>query len=239
MPQLAKLIRDKYPGQYDDMDDASLETAVLRKHPEYADLAKPEENKQEQILNAAKRPFGVDEQGNNIIVRNPLNESTFEKEKPIDNQEQSTYQPHNILAEGRATEPQHEPDTWWGGFFKSLKDQALGTTIPALQGAAHPQSAGDFLSLLLPSELPNLRNFIPSLKGKLPQIAEQVRESPAIENIQRNAPYGEGSIMPSNVKPTELRGEGLPQENYPSVRFQEDAMPSPSPDLTPVGEEDA
>lgn len=39
---LAKLIRSKYPGQYDDMDDASLEKAILAKYPDYADLAEPE-----------------------------------------------------------------------------------------------------------------------------------------------------------------------------------------------------
>lgn len=40
---LAKSIRQKYPGQYDDMNDADLEKAVLAKYPEYADLAKKEE----------------------------------------------------------------------------------------------------------------------------------------------------------------------------------------------------
>lgn len=42
MSDLAKRIRAKYPGAYDDMDDAALEKAVLAKHPEYADLAQPE-----------------------------------------------------------------------------------------------------------------------------------------------------------------------------------------------------
>lgn len=53
MPQgsLAQRIRAKYPGAYDDLDDAALEKQVLVKHPEYADLAaKPPE--------AAKPPHG-------------------------------------------------------------------------------------------------------------------------------------------------------------------------------------
>jgi hypothetical protein len=41
MPGLAALIRSKYPGAYDDLDDAALEQQVLAKYPEYADLAKP------------------------------------------------------------------------------------------------------------------------------------------------------------------------------------------------------
>jgi len=43
MPQnspqtLAQMIRAKHPGAYDDMDDATLERAVLAKYPQYADL---------------------------------------------------------------------------------------------------------------------------------------------------------------------------------------------------------
>lgn len=36
---LAARIRAKHPGAYDDMDDAALESKVLAKHPQYADLA--------------------------------------------------------------------------------------------------------------------------------------------------------------------------------------------------------
>lgn len=38
---LAQSIRAKYPGVYDDMDDASLEAAVIEKYPVYADMADP------------------------------------------------------------------------------------------------------------------------------------------------------------------------------------------------------
>jgi hypothetical protein len=48
MPQLAQRIRAKYPGAYDDIDDATLEKQVLAKHPEYADLAQPEPQKPAQ-----------------------------------------------------------------------------------------------------------------------------------------------------------------------------------------------
>lgn len=44
MPQLAQLIRTKYPGQYDDLSDADLEKAVLAKHPDYVDLATKDHN---------------------------------------------------------------------------------------------------------------------------------------------------------------------------------------------------
>lgn len=38
---LAAKVRAKYPGVYDDMDDAALERAVVAKHPEYQDLVQP------------------------------------------------------------------------------------------------------------------------------------------------------------------------------------------------------
>lgn len=38
MPQLADLIRAKYPDEYKDLSDEELETSVLAKHPEYKDL---------------------------------------------------------------------------------------------------------------------------------------------------------------------------------------------------------
>ncbi len=43
MPQLAGLIRSKYPGDYDDLSDADLEKLVLEKYPEYKDLTKSNE----------------------------------------------------------------------------------------------------------------------------------------------------------------------------------------------------
>jgi len=38
---LVQKIRAKYPGEYDDMDDATLTKKVLAKYPEYSDLAAP------------------------------------------------------------------------------------------------------------------------------------------------------------------------------------------------------
>lgn len=55
MSELSKRIRAKFPGVYDDLDDATLEKAVLAKHPEYADLAQPEPQ--------AAKPEGVFDKG--------------------------------------------------------------------------------------------------------------------------------------------------------------------------------
>src|SRR5688572_8969896 len=42
MAQLAKLIREKYPDSYKDMNDEELEKAILAKYPDYKDLVQPE-----------------------------------------------------------------------------------------------------------------------------------------------------------------------------------------------------
>lgn len=48
----------------------------------------------------------------------------------------------------------HEPDTFTGGFLKSIKDQltpALSAQNPGLEAAAHPKGVADLLTLILPS----------------------------------------------------------------------------------------
>lgn len=41
---LAQMIRAKYPGAYDDMDDATLEQKILAKYPQYSDLPRTQQN---------------------------------------------------------------------------------------------------------------------------------------------------------------------------------------------------
>lgn len=43
MSSLTDKIRAKFPGAYDDLDDATLERQILAKYPEYRDLATPED----------------------------------------------------------------------------------------------------------------------------------------------------------------------------------------------------
>ena len=57
-PTLAQLIRSKYPNEYADMDDATLETKVLAKYPQYADLPRtPVQGLPQREIGAA--PTGV------------------------------------------------------------------------------------------------------------------------------------------------------------------------------------
>lgn len=50
-------------------------------------------------------------------------------------------------------DPEAEPDTFMGGFTRSLKKDFLGAAVnnSVTQGAAHPKDLGDFLGLLLPA----------------------------------------------------------------------------------------
>jgi len=57
--QLAVKIREKFPGQYDDMDDATLEAAILKKYPDYADLT-------EESTEIAPTPTETPEEGGGL-----------------------------------------------------------------------------------------------------------------------------------------------------------------------------
>jgi hypothetical protein len=50
---LSQLIRAKFPGAYDDMDDSTLEQNVLAKHPEYSDLPRTPAQTSQQVAAAA------------------------------------------------------------------------------------------------------------------------------------------------------------------------------------------
>lgn len=112
---LAKLIRQKYPGQYDDLSDADLEKMVLAKYPEYKDLAGPEPGIVEKAWKA---------------VSSPLTEAPSRVA--------------GALAE-KITEPRLEPDTvnvmgmqlpgaqvrgFAGGALKGIGDLVSGLTSP-------------------------------------------------------------------------------------------------------------
>ena len=64
---LAAKVRAKYPGVYDDLDDAALEAKILAKYPEYADLTKkaPDPSKLDQVVALAERGAQA---GKNIAV---------------------------------------------------------------------------------------------------------------------------------------------------------------------------
>lgn len=84
MSELTRRWRAKYPGDYDDMDDATLEKAILAKYPEYKDLAAtPESDQKEQPIQNAKklldsinnRPSDID----SIPVAQPPKEGMLSK----------------------------------------------------------------------------------------------------------------------------------------------------------------
>jgi len=54
--------------------------------------------------------------------------------------------------EDTLTEPEHEPDTYLGGFFGSIKHDILGATVdnPMLQSIAHPKELRDFMPYIAP-----------------------------------------------------------------------------------------
>ncbi len=147
--QLTDAIRKKFPGQYDDMDDTTLEAAILAKHPEYKDLAvpvdKPVETPVEKpaVIEPAKKPAEPEFSGSPMFAK----------------------------GFGSDAEPSPEPTTKAGGFLRNIGDYIKEHTSgvkPALESAAHPKTLGDILSLIIPSELP------PIAKGQLGKIGSRI-----------------------------------------------------------------
>jgi hypothetical protein len=56
---LVEKIRGKYPGAYDDMDDAALTKAILAKYPQYSDLAAPPMAKPSVKMDTGEGPIAA------------------------------------------------------------------------------------------------------------------------------------------------------------------------------------
>lgn len=83
-----------------------------------------------------------------------------------------------------APDPEAEPDTFGGGFLRSLKKDFLGASVnnSLTQGAAHPKDLGDFLGLLLPAGYragglakESAESGIAAAKGAQPGMLNRVR----------------------------------------------------------------
>lgn len=230
MSKLTDLIRSKYPGSYDDMDDATLEKSVLEKYPEYKDLAEPEvkvapttkpttpklnippEDAGESYLGGVMRRFIHGPSEAEVGGRNIQGPEMGLGEKAAS----YVKAPFDWLA-NQIDNPMRAEDR---GFIRPF--------IAGEVGAIGDLIAGGF----------DARVAIP----QMPKIAAAVeRINPEVENVLRNAPYGEGSIMPSEVLPTELRN-AIPDIPPSDLNYRIDTTPFPiadRPDLVPVGEESA
>jgi hypothetical protein len=95
--------------------------------------------------------------------------------------------------------PEPEPTTFMRGFGRSLKRDILGTTLPALESAAQPQTLADFSGLLLPGAVPSLQRAFPGAKralSKLPELPEPVAtplELPGTPQNFADAPIPRGA----------------------------------------------
>lgn len=146
MSRLTDLIRKKYPGQYDDMDDITLEKAVLTKYPDYADLVEPEPITEPTITSLKETPLTIDKQPEQRGFRGPWWNPIYIPEGELPERQDTS-----IL---RIKPPQAE--TWWGGFANSVIEQASELLTDPLA------VAGGFGTKLL--------------RGKLPSIAKSAAE---------------------------------------------------------------
>lgn len=76
---LAQMIRAKYPGAYDDIDDATLENQVLQKYPQYGDLPRTQAQAKPSFMQklgeaAEKSNYGAGEFGSKDASHQLLDE---------------------------------------------------------------------------------------------------------------------------------------------------------------------
>lgn len=148
-----------------------------------------------------------------------------------------------MLGVNAPTEP-HEPDTFWGGVGKSLKDQVLGATVgnPQLQGAAHPSSVGDIASLVFAPTDATRSGTAQILRGYLRAGKEAVTDAPSLRsvpgrmlkvlyrNATETAPTLERSGLAGRVDPyaPNLSTAPLPDPREPLVMAETSLQHAPS-----------
>lgn len=210
--KLTDLIRKKYPGQYDDMDDATLEKSVLAKHPEYKDLAVPMDEASPAPMASTVAP--PDNTTNQPFTGSPR------------------YQP------GETRDAPKEPDTLWGGRWKGLNDYVSEFGGSMLESMAHPKTTGDFLNLVVPGEFSHLpkgafsrlaESIIGTPEGR--QASRQIRDD-AFRRIDdvvastKQRASGIESVADSIRRPTDSR-VWMGDEAPPTIKTNPNAITLP------------
>ncbi len=199
MSELTDKWRSKFEGSYDDMTDGDLEKAILTKHPEYHDLASPEAAK-------APHPTKTEIPDNSVKTVPPVSKEQALAANPI-KQPDPTYSNNSDIAD----EPVHEPDTKVGGWLKSVGDQLKEAGPAMFQSAAHPQSLGDIMGLLIPSELPRM--------GKLANVGDKVAgDAIKAPSVVRSASKADESLpVKPDINPVlDSRISGIQNPDMPS-----------------------
>ncbi len=201
--ELVSKIRDAYPGHYDDMSDDDLEKSVLAKHPEYHDLASP---KAADAPHPTKTEIPDNSDATKLVK--PVSKEQALAANPIKpSPDAPTYSDNSDIAD----EPVHEPSTFWGGALKSVGDQLKEAGPAMFQSAAHPQSLGDIMGLLIPSELPRM--------GKLANVGDKVAgDAIKAPSLVRSASKADESLpVKPDINPVlDSRISGIQNPDIPS-----------------------
>jgi hypothetical protein len=234
MPQLAEKIRTKYPGEYDDLDDHTLEKLVLSKYPEYKDLVVPESNTAppRTFDNTNIAPSNADTTDPNQFVGPKQSLDKWGVGPANYGPNTESFLSHEFLPEMK------QPETWMGGFTKGLYDEfvrPLSSPRNILSGLITGGTGSKIASELGGSEIgaaPQLQNIA---KNTLtPEIMQGAKASPTISNKSILDDWGA-----SEGEPTGVYGSGM----LPSQTSEGISLPgqikniSPQPILDESGRE--
>lgn len=122
---------------------------------------------------------------------------------------------------------QHEPDTFWGGFGKSVLDQVMaGGKDNPIRRAANPQGVGDMASMLLPS----------AIGEHLPSIKEFGSRSVLAMKAAGQETSGVKGAATFPFRAASKFADSLPSANEAAISKFKGAPVTPTPSPPPVGQ---
>ena len=209
MPRLADLIRQKYPGAYDDIPDDELEKQILAKYPEYADLAEPQAGPVSRFARSAGESTGGIIQGMGEMMMAPGNISGLASKIA----EPFIFGPELTGAEKAKV----GVELVTGAPISKMQQQyeegdiagMIGSGLPAAALAALPflkfRRAPVTPEVLAPEPTPAIRGLLPEHRDVWiggPSGAEGVVIPPTIEPTPRLTARVGGLLFPKEGEPT-------------------------------------
>jgi hypothetical protein len=171
---LVEKIRGKYPGAYDDMDDAALTKAILAKYPQYSDLAAPPVAKPSVKMDTGEGPIAA-------------GMTSFETQ--LSKVPAATGQFLKSAARGFPEDTAEHAKVMAGhqGAVEELKNalQKVNPFVTNSEGIDYGATAANLLPVLLGMKKGNLKGSLDESASALKSGAESVLQHPVTQAVAK------------------------------------------------------
>jgi hypothetical protein len=169
---------------------------------------------------------------NQVIAKYPQYKSQLVDDKPTAPSALDMLSGRKGFTSGDST----EPDTWMGGFIKGLKREFDATSAPGAQGMAHPETVGDFTSLLLPNMASSgVASGVESPAAEFLGRSKAALKAAATDKVPNRGMVGRTVSFP--LRAYQKFEDALPSSNAEAIaKFKgtRGASPTPLPAESPV-----